>query len=695
MRVEMQHPGNAREPRPVKRKGHKTVFAQKPFCLFALKLNNFAKLPSPIDASPAGFKSGGWMDAIHGFPFTLCRSLGTGPEFRIGGGDWVYRKTDAGVFEHAASGLRIQVREAVQEHHVLCRRLQVLNTGDQPVAGIDFLDPLFLKFNQPLNRWRLIHAHGGTTEDFHPPLAYQTRDQILRERPLILRSHPDGRSSNLHLPLLTGLVSTDPEAEGFFCGLEWSGTWHITMEACGPEQSRLAVGVMVRDLRLAPGESLDLPAVHLGFFRGGPDAATNALRRYLYEQVCPPYDGHPCQPRVSYDHWYGFENAVNDPEMRRQAKAAAEIGVETFVVDASWFPGDYPPGAGNWERVDPAKFPDGLQPLAEYVRSLGMDFGLWFEPEHAIGGSDILRDHPEWFVRSRGWIEELPSYHLNLALREAQDWVIEMVGGWISRLDLRWSRWDYNIEAQPVWDALDPSGKIQFAYYKGLYRVLDTLMKEHPLWMVEACASGGRRLDIGTMRRAHTYWFSDHSDHPQTCRHMQLRANRFLPGHLLNSSVAVRPGKRESLFDDHAVLSRMAGKLAFDGDVASWGSERRARMRQWTEVFKAGRHLLSRNFFPLFPLPGSPEDWDAAAFVDYTGREALVFVFSGCLGGSRSLPLRGLAVETTFRLRRLPDGESFSCDASKLIRSGLEVTLEADCAALWHLCAELPEAPLS
>ena len=112
--------------------------------------------------------------------------------------------------------------------------------------------------------------------------------------------------------------------------------------------------------------------------------------------------------------------------------------------------------------------------------------------------------------------------------------MIETVGGWIERLGLVWSRWDYNIEPMPMWKAIDPTLKIQFAYMQGLYRVLDTLMADHPDWMVEGCASGGRRVDMGTMRRAHTFWFSDQSVDPLLCRYMQARANRFLPGHLMS-----------------------------------------------------------------------------------------------------------------------------------------------------------------
>ena len=416
-------------------------------------------------------------------------------------------------------------------------------------------------------------------------------------QPFRIESHPAGRSSNLHLPLLVSLASRAPDADGLFCGMEWSGAWYISFEAQDEGQCALSAGVKIADLELAPGEQIDLPAVHLGFFRGGPAAGTNALRRHLYEQVCPCYQGKPMLPRVSYDHWFGIGNGLSESLLRRQAQRAAELGIEVFVVDAAWFAGEFPYGVGNWRVLDEKKFPNGLEPLADYVRELEMDFGLWFEVERAGENTQILREHPDWFVPAPrpGW---QTSYHLNLAIPEAQAHVIELVGEWIERLDIRWSRWDYNIEPLLFWEQVDPSLKIQFEYFKGLYHVLDTLMARYPNWMVESCASGGRRIDIGTMKRAHTYWFSDHSHEAPICRAMQARANRLLPGHLLNSSVAVGRDAGDAGFDDTAAISRMLGKLAFDGDIASWSPALTARNGRLGERIQgdsplAGARLLS------------------------------------------------------------------------------------------------------
>jgi len=279
-------------------------------------------------------------------------------------------------------------------------------------------------------------------------------------------------------------------------------------------------------------------------------------------------------------------------------------------------------------------------------------------------------------------------YHLNLAKREVQDYVIKVVGDWIEKLDICWSRWDYNIDPLPYWEAIDPTLKTQFAYMEGLYRVLDTLMAEHPNWMVEGCSSGGRRIDIGTMRRAHTYWFSDQTVNPKLCRYMQARANRFMPGHLLNSSVAVDMGQGDADFNGTAVLSRMLGKLAFDGDIASWSPELTARMAPWVEVFKTVRHLLVQDFYQLLPIPTTIASWDALQFASYDGAEAALFVYAGSQAGQRSIRLKGLDAAKTYQVKRGPNGsEAIAATGAELMSIGITVDLAADGAGMWTISA--------
>ena len=623
-------------------------------------------------ARERGWPLSGLLQDVAGF------RVGPGREFKQEAADG-----DCVAYVCVKSGLKVE-REFRECGNAVVITTRLSNPADGVSGSLDLVDPLYIALDYPITNWRVICANGGTTEHFYPPTAYRTID-VLGAWGRRFESDEAGLSSNLHLPLLVMLAGPEPDAEGFFCGLEWSGEWHMDCDVLEGENGFLAAGPKVRGLQLDPGEELELPPAHLGFFRGGTDAATNALRRYLYDNVCPPYDGKPTLPRVSYDHWFGIGNCYDIELMKKQADRAAELGVEMFVVDAAWFPGDFPEGVGNWHGVDEEKFPDGLEPLADYVRAHAMVFGLWFEPERAVAGTSAVEQHPEMFVEAASWGGRL-NYHMNLARTDAQDFLIETVGGWIERLDLCWSRWDYNIEPHVPWEKLDPTGKIQFAYMDGLYRVLDTLMREHPRWMVEGCASGGRRIDIGTMKRAHTFWFSDQTLNPYLCRYMQARANRFLPGHLCNSSVAVGRDRGDAGFNDTAVLSRMLGKLAFDGDIASWSPDMTKRMAALANEFKQIRHLLVQDFYQLLAMPASVDDWDAVEFVSYDGADAALFAFAGAGGGEQVLRPKGLVAEADYDVCARPDGEPRAVAGAELMGEGLCVELGPLEGGLWRIC---------
>ncbi len=579
---------------------------------------------------------------------------------------------------HAQTATGLQVETAIEQRGpVLVIRRWLRNAGSAATAPIDGVSPLTMAFDLPRTEWELLCAHGGTSEHFSPPSAFQTR-RLFNLRNLRLSSHPQGRSSNQDLPLVIGLAPA--RKAGFFCGLEWSGHWFLNVWGTGRDLG-IAAGVPLQGATLEPGETLALPAVHLGFFAGDLDAGSNALRRYLATSVCPPYRGKPVLPVVSYDSWFGLENRFTADILRKQVDRAAEAGVEVFVHDAAWFPGGFPAGVGNWQGTDPAKWPDGLEPFADYVRSKGLEFGLWFEIERAAPGTAALTRHPEMFLtappptRNHGGVGG-PQAHLNLARRDAQDWAIETIGSWIKRLDLRWSRWDYNIEPQPFWQAADPSGKIQFAYFEGLYRVLDTLMQEHPGWRIETCASGGRRIDLGTLRRAHVIWISDEVEIGLNCRRMQAGASRFLPSYLLNSSLPTWLAGGDPPQGRTAILNRMLGKLSFDGDIASWSPAFTAQAAELVRRFKAVRHLFAQDFHQLLPPPQEPEQPDAVQFSSHDGREHLVFAFAGSHPVEMAVPLRGLPPGSRWRIApALADWHG----------GDLRIALPPHGAELWHL----------
>lgn len=562
-------------------------------------------------------------------------------------------------------------------------RVSLKNEGDSESPSIIGIQPIFLQWLEPEQPILIRTIGGGLTSGFYPSPAYQERIARLlsfSSEPLTIESGPDGRSSNKDLPFLALSMGN----AGIVCSLEWSGLWYMSVHY--PFVS-LAGGIPVQGLTLNAGETLDLPAGHLVFFKGDLDDEGNAIRRYLYECHCPKLSGRPPLPPVSYDHWFYIACDFDEELLRREADICAELGIEYFVLDAGWYAGcgkggEFSRGVGNWLRVDPAKFPQGIEPLAEYVRSKGMNFGMWFEVERAHRESDIVKEHPNWFLNIG---EEF--LHLNLAEEEAQEGIIQIISYWVEKLGLRWIRWDYNIGPKPFWESADKTGKIQFKYVEGLYRVLDKLMEKYPNLLIECCASGGRRIDLGTLKRAHTIWFSDHTDDPNICRFMQSGANRFLPGNLLNSAVPTPLGGGDAGRGIVDFLSRMTGAFSVDGDITSWSPKQIQDVKRLIEIYKGFRHLLVQDFYPLTPHPRLPDEGEAFLFVSRDKREAILLAFRMPEEPvKRVVRVRGLLPNAVYEVKNLfswlkeGKAEFMKRKGKTLVDKGLLLDLSGDCA---------------
>lgn len=540
-------------------------------------------------------------------------------------------------------------------------------------------------------RWKAADARpsyartvgGGVNEKVYPPHAFRLDTMRLDPGAFCWTENGwDGRSSNKDMPMLIGAVGGD----GFVGTLEWSGYWWGSIARGHQQEYTLQIKVPVNGVKLVAGEKLELPVAHYVFGDGGTgglDGATNAFRRYLNEVVLP----RKVMPTVNYNHWFGLGPDVNEELMLRLVPLAARAGAEYFVLDAGWYAGckgnDFEMGVGNLEVVDRAKFPRGLRPLAQKVRAAGMGFGLWFELERAHRTSDWVKRHPEWFIDTGG--EYL---HLDLSVREAQDACIAVMTNAVRELGLKWVKLDYNTGPKPYWEKKDPTGKIQFAYVQGLYRVLDEFVRQCPEVIMECCASGGRRLDLGILRRAHEAWISDESMSSENVRYMQAGANYLLPGQLNNECIPFGKSEGSTTFGDYDVVCRMLGSLAFHGDLTALESEDIDRLGRLSEMYKTVRHLLSEDFHALLPQPATDAQWEAVEFVRGDGSEAVIFVYSGAEELAEPLPAiraKGLDAEAEYTVRRLAGATKQMMGGAELMREGLQVKLGARQVAIWHM----------
>jgi alpha-galactosidase len=290
-----------------------------------------------------------------------------------------------------------------------------------------------LGFAQGPGAWQVCSCTGGQSDGGYPSNNYQIREQILLGSGAIrLGTDLDGRSSNRNLPMV--ILRLGGSRSGFWCAPAWSGEWNLAVEqSAAAGQVDVTTSIGIRRLRLDLGEELVFPDLHLGLFDGDLTDGSNALRRYIVQALQPPHLGRPPVSQVWWCSFNGFGNDIDEAEMLRQAECAASLGIEVFEIDAG-YAGNFPGCSGEWGDVDRRKFPRGLEPIADRARSLGMEFGLWVDPERAFRGTWAHRTRPDIFWPDPAGRDE---FHLDLSRTEAQDWLIGWMSDWIGRLGVR------------------------------------------------------------------------------------------------------------------------------------------------------------------------------------------------------------------------------------------------------------------
>jgi alpha-galactosidase len=425
---------------------------------------------------------------------------------------------------------------------------------------------------------------------------FQIRREALTAR-LWLQESRRGRTSHDRSP---SVVVTAGGAS-LAAHLGWSGNHLIAIEALDDGRRLMHLGELFEpgEMRLCPGDSYRSPTA---FF--APDPA--ALRARLRATMRWPAGGAAPRP-VTLNTWEGTYFAHRMSHLMRQAEAAAELGVERFVLDDGWF-GRRDSDAsslGDW-TVDERKYPDGLKPLADHVHALGLQFGLWFEPEMVSPDSDLYRAHPDWTLRADGRRAPLSRKQLVLDLTrpEALAHVFQAMHRILSSAPIDCVKWDMNRDLAPPTDG---AGRARAAAQtRAVYALMDRIRAAHPALEIESCASGGGRADYGALARTHRFWASDCTD-PLARLEIQRGARLFFPPEIIGAHVSASPNHqthRVSSVDFRCVVA-FAYHFGVELDPLELADEERGTLKGWIALHKRLRPILhGGRQFHLEPLDG-------------------------------------------------------------------------------------------
>ncbi len=290
--------------------------------------------------------------------------------------------------------------------------------------------------------------------------------------------------------------------------LVYSGSHFAAARRSQQGLTRVMQGISPADFHwaLAPGESFETPEVVLAFSENGFGGLSARMHRHVNRHIIPAYWQNRPRP-VLYNSWEGCMFDFTERRLLRLAAKAKALGCELFVLDDGWF------GARNSDRaglgdyaVNRKKLPGGLSRLGRRLNEMELQFGLWFEPEAVNPDSDLFRAHPDWIIPEDG--TPLLGRHelrLDLSRPEVRDYIVESVGGVLDSAPISYVKWDMNRHSPAL-------GAAAHRNVLGLYEVLRRIFGARSEILLESCASGGGRFDLGMLCFSPQIWASDDTD---------------------------------------------------------------------------------------------------------------------------------------------------------------------------------------
>lgn len=489
-----------------------------------------------------------------------------------------------------------------------------------------------------------------------------------------------GRSSDGLMPYFN-LAS---EGGGLIVAVGWTGDWKASFELQANGKVRVIAGLKRTRFRLAPGEEVRLPSILALNYSGDWIDGQNQFRRLMLAHHTPK--NHPpmtLMPVEAGVHGIFSFNATSEEKLVQLATdiAALKLPLDCYHLDAGWNEGGFPKGQGN-PQADPIRFPNGLAPVGAAVRKTGMRFLAWFEPERAMRGTWLEREHPDWLLKPTGTPDQLRYqerdgfYLLDLGNPKARQWAIDSISEEITRSGLSFYRQDFNLYPSYFWhtdEKPDEVGLREIRHINGLYAFLDELARRHPSLILDNCAAGGRRLDFEMMRRCIVLWRSDntwgHETFPQNVQAMTHGLSHWLPLHGLGTAAT----------DD---LAQRSGMGACGGFSINYRNPKAvAALRKHLESYLKVRPLYTGDFYPLTPHSLDTTSWIAWQFHRSDLGESIVQAFRRPDAASDTLTvkLHGLVPHQRYEIENLDGGKEVRTGAE--LMSGHAITLREKPAA--------------
>jgi len=537
----------------------------------------------------------------------------------------------------------------------------------------------------PPDSYELMHLSGDWGREFFPRRTRLTSG---------LKSiYVRGVRSHQHCPffMVRPTEETD-ENHGtvWFGAVAWVGGWQIDFDVNRFERTQITGGINPWDTHwvLKANSEFETPKMIFGLSPDGSNGASRRMHRYMLDHVMPK----PFSEQVSkvlYNSWYATTFNVNEKDQIALARIAKEIGIELFVMDDGWFKGRKTDraGLGDW-TPDKGKFPNGLGPLIREINALGMDFGIWVEPEMVNPDSDLYRAHPEWALHTPHRTAHTSRHQLvlNFAREDVKRYTLKWMDELLTKDNIKFVKWDMNrYISEAGWPDADPlqQRELRIRYVQNLYDVLRTLREKHPDVVFECCSGGGGRANPGILALTDQIWTSDNTD-PGDRLHIQYGCSYALPAKAMVNWVTDAEWHQKTTSLKFRFHVAMAGNLGVGNNLNEWADKEKATAKELISLYKSIRHIIQLGDQYRLRDPFS-ENRMAVQFVTRDGSESVVFAFqtletqpmaTKASSTSDRLVLHGLGPKGVYVLEG--DIEPQEISGAALMASGISVPLRGN-----------------
>ncbi|QLB50715.1 alpha-galactosidase [Streptococcus sanguinis] len=511
------------------------------------------------------------------------------------------------------------------------------------------------------------------------------RERHIKERPLQqgIQSIESTRgiSSPHHNPFVALKRPETTESSGPVLGaaLVYSGNFLIQAEVDTYDVTRLQLGInpFGFEWKLAAGQSFASPEALLVYSERGLNGMSQVFHQLFRRRLARGYWRERARP-VLINNWEATYFDFSENQLLALAEKAQEVGVELFVLDDGWFgqrTNDHA-GLGDW-FVNPERLPQGLGSLAERIHGLGMQFGLWFEPEMVNKDSQLYRTHPDWLlaVPDRQPHHGRNQFVLDYSRPEVVDEIFERLSAVIKEAQLDYIKWDMNRPLTDVFSSAWPAdrqGEIFHRYVLGVYDLYERLTSRYPHLLFESCSSGGGRFDPGMLYYAPQAWTSDDSDAIERLK-IQYGTSLLYPLSSMGAHVSIVPNHQTNRLTPLQTRGNVAffGSFGYELDLNQLKPEELAEVREQIAFYKRHRELIHNGTFYRLQSPFKGDGQTAWMVVSQDQNTALLGTFKVLNQVNRShqrLQLKGLALDKVYRL----EGRAYT--GAELMRVGLVTT---------------------